>query len=210
MQKSLIIFIIGLIVVSFGLGLTFAQREESFSLETANDRAMSFINEVLLAGQSTASLVDISKDHGLIKIDIDIEGQPYTSYMTNDMQLFFIEGMNIDEYTQLAQSNQRQEIQAPSESQNLPLNLDEFVSCLSEHEMLVYGADWCGYTNQLVDLFGGFEMIDPIYVECTQEEALCQEAQIAGYPTIRFSGEDYSGPRTLENFAETTGCQLVY
>jgi len=211
MQKSFLILIIGLIILSFGVWFYLNQPDQDPSLEEANERAMSFINDILLGHQSTkASLVDISEDHGLIKIDVEIEGQPLTSYMSNDLELFFAEAIDIDEYTRLVQSEALPKIEEPSESQDRPENFDEFINCLSEHEMLIYGADWCGYTNQLVDLLGGFEMIDQIYVECTQEEDLCREAQITGYPTIRFSGEDYNGPRTLEGLAEVTGCQLVY
>ncbi len=211
MQKPLLILIIGLIIFSFSAWLYLNQGDQGPSLEEANERAMNFINDILLSHRSTkASLVDISEDHGLIKIDVEIEGQPLTSYMSDDLELFFAEAINIDEYTQLVQSDELPPTEEPSEGLDRPENFDQFISCLSEHEMLIYGADWCGYTNQLVDLLGGLEMIDQIYVECTQEEDLCQEAQITGYPTIRFAGEDYNGPRTLEGLAEVTGCQLIY
>ena len=81
------------------------------------------------------------------------------------------------------------------------------MQCLEENEFIIYGANWCGYTKQVVELFGGFNHISSgIYVECTEEDELCKSENVSGYPTIKLSGESYNDARTFEAFAQATGC----
>ena len=85
--------------------------------------------------------------------------------------------------------------------------ISDFVSCLAENEVKIYGANWCGWTKKLVvDTLGGFEVSAPIYVECTENEELCLDEGVEGYPTIKIGGEVYEGARTFEALAEATGC----
>lgn len=61
------------------------------------ERTMNFINENILRGQVTASLVEISEENGLYKIKFAIEGQEIESYATTDGKLFFPEGIDLSE-----------------------------------------------------------------------------------------------------------------
>ena len=81
-----------------------------------------------------------------------------------------------------------------------------FVDCLAEADFKIYGANWCGWTKKTVELFGGFDAVGPIYVECTENEDLCSAEGVRGYPTIKVGGESYGGERTFAAFAEATGC----
>ena len=91
-------------------------------------------------------------------------------------------------------------------SKTLVLSVILFSSCLAEKEVRVYGANWCGWTQKLVDAFGGQELIDPIYVECTENEELCSSEGIEGFPTIKIAGEKVDIQRTLEGFATAVDC----
>lgn len=82
-----------------------------------------------------------------------------------------------------------------------------FSTCLAESGVKIYGADWCGPTNQLVNNLGGFDLISPIYVECTKQEELCAQEQISGYPTIKINGERINPQRNFEGFEKVTGCK---
>lgn len=82
-----------------------------------------------------------------------------------------------------------------------------FVTCLDKTDFKIYGANWCSWTKKLVDEFGGFDVVKPIYVECTEQTALCNEKGITGYPTILIKDQAYVGERTFEEFAKATGCK---
>ena len=92
---------------------------------------------------------------------------------------------------------------------NKAIHLNNRVYLATNKGVKVYGANWCGYTNQFVEgPLGGFDTAAPIYVECTEKEAECSEAGVTGYPTTKINGEVYSGGRTLAGLADATGCQL--
>lgn len=89
----------------------------------------------------------------------------------------------------------------------------EFAQCLSDEEIVMYGAFWCPHCADQKDAFGeSFENIT--YVECDPngEEAqpeLCLAKGIEGYPTwIRSDGERISGFKTLEELEEFSTCTL--
>ena len=82
-----------------------------------------------------------------------------------------------------------------------------FVTCLERAGFRIYGANWCGWTRKLVDEFGGFDVVKPIYIECTEQQRLCNEKGIRGYPTILIKDKPYIGERTFEGFEKATGCK---
>ena len=85
---------------------------------------------------------------------------------------------------------------------------NEFIDCLDESEVLIYGAEWCSACGNLAESLGGYELVDPIWIECTEEEERCNEEKQAGYvPEMHIEGElvDTMGPETL---SEELGCSL--
>lgn len=94
---------------------------------------------------------------------------------------------------------------------NEPVNAEmkEFNDCLAEKGVVIYGANWCPYCTDLVEALGGYNAVESVYVECTEEQQRCTEEMIGrGVPEIQINGELYEGPRTLEALSEATGCQL--
>lgn len=88
--------------------------------------------------------------------------------------------------------------------------LKGFNECLAENGMVIYGASTCPACRNLVELLGGYEEASPVYVECTQERQRCSQEARSGYvPEIQINGVLYQGQRSLESFAEVTGCPLV-
>ncbi len=88
--------------------------------------------------------------------------------------------------------------------------IKQFVDCLDSKGVKIYGANWCGWTKRLVvETLGGFDIAAPIYVECTEQEEICSQEGISGFPTIKINGEVYKGQRTFEGFAEATGCEIL-
>ncbi len=85
----------------------------------------------------------------------------------------------------------------------------DLINCLKEEGVVIYGSIYCPACTALAERFGGYEMISPIYVECSQEWERCDREIQAGYvPEIQIKGEVYQGPRELESIAEAAGCNI--
>ena len=98
---------------------------------------------------------------------------------------------------------------------------DSFVGCLSEMDVRMYGAFWCGHCQSQEGMFadgnvnaGKQILIDNgIYYECDprgedSKYQECMDAGIRGYPTWIIKGELYPGEMSLERIAELSGCSL--
>ena len=90
----------------------------------------------------------------------------------------------------------------------------QFIDCLAENELVIYGAEWCPACGQLVDSLGGYETVDPIYVECTdegteQERQRCEEETQTTYvPEIQIAGNLYEGARDPVTLGAEVGCEI--
>jgi hypothetical protein len=85
----------------------------------------------------------------------------------------------------------------------------EFVNCLAERSTVVYGSATCPACRSFIDKLGGYEIAEPIYVECTNEGERCnQEMQTNYVPEIQVNGEVVENGSNLEVLAERTQCQL--
>ena len=95
-----------------------------------------------------------------------------------------------------------------------PGKYDEFAKCLSEKQVVMYGAFWCPHCKEQKAEFGkSFEYVP--YVECAAPDnpnaqvAACRDAGVNSYPTWQFSdGTQQSGKLALEHLAQKTGCVL--
>ncbi len=86
-------------------------------------------------------------------------------------------------------------------------NYDEFAKCLSQKEVAMYGAYWCGHCNNQKKMFGdSFKYIN--YVECTENQDLCNEKGVEGYPTWIVNGQKYPGGMSFQKLSELTGCDV--
>jgi len=56
-----------------------------------------FINENLVSGGYEATVIDITEESGLYRIELDVNGQAYTSYMTKDENKFFTSAIDMEE-----------------------------------------------------------------------------------------------------------------
>ena len=86
----------------------------------------------------------------------------------------------------------------------------EFNECLAENGVVIYGSEWCPACQSLVELLGGNQAIQPIYVECTNNQQRCTEETRTNYiPEIQINGEIYEGARTIQELASITGCEVI-
>lgn len=181
---------------------------EILSPQQAAEKAINYINQNLLTEGITASLINVVEENGVYKFRLKIGDQEYDSYISKNGKLLFAEGIDLEEEAPIAQAPETEAPQSSLENAISPEELTKFIGCLEKVDFVIYGANWCGWTKKLVEMLGGFDMVKPIYVECTEEEKLCQEKEITGYPTILIKGGQYQEARTFEKIAAATGCEL--
>ena len=202
------IVIVGLIMAGAFVYIN-QNSSEGISPEQAGEKTISYINENLLAPGTVASLVDISDLNSVYKVHLKIEeGEvllaEFDSYVSKDGEFLFPEGINMKE-----PFAQDPEIDIPDQPENPSLPQEElksFVNCLQDNGVVIYGADWCPYCQQLVSSLGGKEIVGSMYVNCEEQENLCQEKEIGSYPTILINDQKYEKSRSFEAFAQETGC----
>lgn len=84
-----------------------------------------------------------------------------------------------------------------------------FIDCLEKEGVIIYSTKTCPACADLARELGGYEKIEPIYVDCSEESRLCNRRKLTNYvPEIQIEGELYEGPRTSHDLAKITGCSL--
>ena len=159
-----------------------------------------------------AELVEVDDLGSLYAVVLSISGEEVPIYLTKDGE-YMVQGVYplvIDETATQPQEQAQQQPQPPAQiytEEDLE-KLKEFNNCLEEKGVVIYGANWCGWTKKWVETLGGFDTISPIYVECTdpENEETCSKDVASGFPTTKINGESYNGARTVEAIAEATGC----
>ncbi len=99
-------------------------------------------------------------------------------------------------------------VSACSKEPREPYKYDSFAECLTEKGVKMYGTDWCPHCQDQKKAFGpSFDKVD--YIDCQIRLSVCREADIAGYPTWIFQGEErLTGAQDLVALAEKSGCEL--
>lgn len=175
-----------------------------------------YINDNLLGQEGV-----FAKITGVVEISTGLFEMPFEIYESgtlvsqgsvyaNEDKVFLVQAA-FDLNTPLELPEVEEEEQAPAVSTSALTDEEKnevfsFNECLAEKGIVVYGANWCGYTKNLVENLGGFELASSFYVECTEEEELCSKNNITGYPTVMLNGVQINPDRTFEGFASVTGC----
>ncbi|MEK7607605.1 MAG: hypothetical protein AAB484_01600 [Patescibacteria group bacterium] len=86
--------------------------------------------------------------------------------------------------------------------------ITSFAQCLASKKLTMYGAAWCSHCKKEKALFGDAFKYIP-YVECPENEKLCLDKGVNGYPTwIDGAGVKYVGEQGLDGLAKISGCPL--
>ncbi len=92
--------------------------------------------------------------------------------------------------------------------------MDDFVQCLKEEGVVIYGSTTCPACSRLEEEYGGYEIIKPLYLDCsrrgTEEElAQCREEMKTEFvPEIQIKGDLFDEWGSPEALAKETGCEL--
>jgi glutaredoxin len=175
--------------------------------EEAKNKAVAFINENLVQPGTKATGVSVEETGSVYKVLTEYQGQLIPVYITREgTYLFLTSPINTSQtlpfLTPTPTPTPTPEVKAEK--------LEQFIACLNSSGFKIYGAAWCSYCKQLVETLGGYEMVKPIYVECTIEKEECAKANIRAYPTIMINGTIYTGERTIEAFSRATACPPPY
>ena len=190
-------------VISMTSGISRSQAEKTF------------IDFAESEGAAGIQVVDVKSKGNIYEITFSIEGQTGEFHITKDGkyvgQMFELEPTTAPV---TGQAVAEQQTQQPSgyTSEDIA-KLQEFNECLADARVEVYGGDWCGITVQLVQTYGGWDAIEPIYIQCQdaargpgKDYSLCDG--ITGFPTIKINGEEFRSGRSIEVLAQATGCPV--
>lgn len=123
--KNLIILIIVIAAVSIGGYFIYKNNTNNIeggttqgnllSPQAAAEKAINFINQNLLSGGVTASIIEVVEDNGLYKIELKVQEEEHTSYVTKDGKTLFIQGIDMDEEQQGPESSENQPEDIPKQ-----------------------------------------------------------------------------------------------
>jgi hypothetical protein len=159
---------------------------------------------------ANAKLIGVETEGELYKVLISIENEEFPVYVTKDGKNLVPSLIPLEmEIIPRQATPQTQEPQQIAYSQSDLIKLKEFNDCLGEKGLKVYGANWCGWTKRLVvETLGGYDIASAVYIECTENEKICSDEGIQGYPTIKINGQPYNGQRTLKDLGSATSCPV--
>jgi len=102
-RKNLIpiaIIIAGLLIagafVYVNQGKVSEKAPEGLSPQQAAEKAINYINQNLLQGGATASLINVIEENGIYKFRLKIGQNEYDSYVTKNGKLLFIQGIDLE------------------------------------------------------------------------------------------------------------------
>lgn len=88
-----------------------------------------------------------------------------------------------------------------------PGDYDGFAKCLTEKGAVVYGNDYCQYTNKQLNFFGkSAKYLN--YVKCIDNTKLCDSKGVKITPTWEIDGEMYEQVQSFEKLSELSRCEL--
>jgi len=104
-DQNFILVVVAVLVIAIGGYLAFGggdlSKVLSFKKGLSNDeiaqKSIDYLNNEILKGQSTASLVSIGEESGLVKIKIKIGSNEFDTYATKDANLLFPQVFNMKE-----------------------------------------------------------------------------------------------------------------
>lgn len=171
--------------------------------QQAGEKVVDYINDNLVQGGGATFVSSEEFSNDMYKVVTEYQDNEIGVYITKDGKLLFTsDPFDTTQPRTTTTTTQPQELNIEEE------DLKEFIGCLKDSDFKIYGANWCGYTTQLVAMLGGFDMVEPIYIECTEQKEECDNAGVTGYPTIIIGGEGYRGDRTFKAFSDVTGCAI--
>jgi len=88
-----------------------------------------------------------------------------------------------------------------------PGRFDSFAKCLKEKGAVVYGNDFCSYTQKQLSWFEKSRK-ELNYVKCADNKQLCDSKGVRTTPTWEINGAMYPEVQTFERLSTLSGCAI--
>jgi len=123
------ILLIILAVMVLGSAAPFLlQRKGSLSSQEASEKAVAYINENILGGESEASIVSVVEESGMYRIQLKINDQEFPSYISKDGQFLFPNPpINLEAKPEVAGQQAEQKVSCQDINKNGQPLLESFV-----------------------------------------------------------------------------------
>ncbi len=104
------------------------------------EKAINYINENILRGNGTASLINVGEENGFYKIKFSLQGNEMESYITKDGKFFFPEVISLEEASPVA-------VETDTTIGSFSISQDEI--CVEGDMPVVYffGSETCPHCN---------------------------------------------------------------
>jgi thiol-disulfide isomerase/thioredoxin len=138
----LAIIIIGFLVaatIAYTNFLKPSDQVEVLSLEEAGEKVISFINDNVLQGQATASLIETLEKDGLYEVKFEVEGEQVDWYITKNGNFIFPQAIDLKDFESAPEPAEEVE----KTIGNFSVSNDEI--CLEDGKPIIYffGSESC-------------------------------------------------------------------
>lgn len=187
-KKTLAFLVAGML---FGLTIGFfASQTQQVSADQASQKLLTTLESQ--SGQQL-EVVNTRTENGLYRIDVsNSQNELSTYHVTKDGRLVSA-GMN--DLDQLRQTIAAQQ---------------QFVGCLSERGVALYGNSSQQATATQIQLLGGANTVSPIFQDVNTEGVLQEASQrgVQRVPSFYYNESVLSGVNQLSQISQFTGCQF--
>jgi glutaredoxin len=157
MITTIVLAIVLVVVLVKGQGITGQfVTPAAMSAQDAANKAIKYINDYLLQGQGTATLVSVKEENGLYNAKLNIAGKEYDTYMTTDGKLLF------PSVVDMSQTPTTPTTQEPEKFE--PKKTDKPVAQLYVMSFCPYGIQAENAMKPVVDLLGSKASIEPHFI----------------------------------------------
>ncbi len=153
--KNSLIVVLVLVCIGLGIGLAYSgscpegeEGAKAVSKAEAASIVLDYINNNILSGDLQASLIgDVIEESGLYKMQIKIQDDEFSSYITGDGKILFPQGIDLAE----AQEEEGEEEEEPAQDKFTlgSFSVSEDEVCTEDGKPIVYffGADYCPHCH---------------------------------------------------------------
>lgn len=188
---------------------------EKISEEEAGEKTISFINDNILRGQATASIIETAEENGVYKVTFEVEGQEAEWRVSKDGELIFPQVIELAEVAEPAQ-------QEGKTIGNFSVSDDEI--CSEDGKPIVYffgseSCPHCVWEHPVVqEVMAKFEGVVSFHdnMENGEDMDIFDKYSTGGIPTIVLgckyyrvgSGENQGKETEIDNLTALT-CKLT-
>lgn len=132
----IIIIVIALFVAGGFLYKNYFQPGQFLSSQEAAEKAIAYINQNMLRGEISASLVDVKEESGMYKVHFKIQEQEQDAYVSKDGKFLFPQAIDLEKTSQVAGEQTEERSEYPKTIGDfLVLDKEE---CFEDEKPLVY------------------------------------------------------------------------